>query len=98
MMALSSRMRSRSRKAQEARKRKQFVRIKRRTGGEAMAEQNYANHGRNVPLFHFFALPMLIINFFWSIYRWKVFGFPQCADNGAHSAGSPDSSRRAVAI
>src|SRR6266852_9651718 len=40
-----------------------------------MAEQNYANHGRNVPLFHFFALPMLIINFFWSIYRWKVSGF-----------------------
>ena len=40
-----------------------------------MAEQNYANHGRNVPLFHFFALPMLIINFGWSIYRWKVAGF-----------------------
>src|SRR6266852_8122022 len=40
-----------------------------------MAEQNYANHGRNVPLFHFFALPMLLINFFWSIYRWKVSGF-----------------------
>ncbi len=40
-----------------------------------MAEQNYANHGRNVPLFHFFALPMLIINFGWSIYHWKLAGF-----------------------
>jgi Family of unknown function (DUF6526) len=37
-----------------------------------MAEQNYANHSKWVPLFHFFVLPVLLINFFWSIYRWKV--------------------------
>jgi hypothetical protein len=37
-----------------------------------MAEQNYANHTKWVPLFHFFVLPVLLINFFWSIYRWKV--------------------------
>src|SRR6266567_983040 len=75
MMALSSRMRSRSRKAQEARKRKQFVRIKRRKGGKAMAEQNFSNHGRFFPPFHFFVVPVMTINFFWSIYRWKVSGF-----------------------
>jgi uncharacterized protein DUF6526 len=38
--------------------------------------QNLKNHGRFVPLYHFFALPMLIINFGWSIYRWKGAGFP----------------------
>jgi hypothetical protein len=35
-----------------------------------MAEQNFKNHGRFVPAFHFFALPMLLINVGWSIYRW----------------------------
>ncbi|MGA3177531.1 MAG: DUF6526 family protein [Candidatus Acidiferrum sp.] len=34
-----------------------------------MAEQNYANHTRLVPLFHFFILPALTLNFGWSIYR-----------------------------
>jgi hypothetical protein len=40
-----------------------------------MAEQNYANHVKWVPLFHWFVLPMLLINFFWSVYHWKVLGF-----------------------
>jgi len=40
-----------------------------------MAEQNYANHTKWVPLFHFFVLPVLLINFFWSIYRWKISSF-----------------------
>lgn len=40
-----------------------------------MTEQNYANHTKWVPLFHFFVLPMLLINFFSSIYRWRVSGF-----------------------
>ncbi len=40
-----------------------------------MVEQNYANHVRWVPLFHFFVLPVLLINFVWSIYRWKISGF-----------------------
>jgi len=38
-------------------------------------EQNVQNHGRFVPLYHFFALPMLIIHFGWSIYRWIAAGF-----------------------
>jgi hypothetical protein len=38
-------------------------------------EQNFKNHGRLVPLYHFFTLPMLLINFGWSIYRWIVAGF-----------------------
>jgi uncharacterized protein DUF6526 len=40
-----------------------------------MSEQNLKNHARFVPLYHFFALPMLIINFGWSIYRWIAGGF-----------------------
>jgi Family of unknown function (DUF6526) len=40
-----------------------------------MSEQNVKNHVRFVPLYHFFALPMLIINFGWSIYRWIATGF-----------------------
>jgi len=31
--------------------------------------QTFQNHGRIVPLFHGVAFPILIINFFWSIYR-----------------------------
>jgi Family of unknown function (DUF6526) len=34
-----------------------------------MAEQNYANHVRWVPTFHFFVMPVLILNLLWSIYR-----------------------------
>src|SRR5580658_1645154 len=30
-------------------------------------EQNYKNHVRYVPVFHFFVLPMLLINFVWSV-------------------------------
>jgi uncharacterized protein DUF6526 len=40
-----------------------------------MVEQNFSNHGRFFPPFHFFVVPVLLINFFWSIYRWKVSGF-----------------------
>lgn len=40
-----------------------------------MTEQNFKNHVRFVPLYHFFVLPMLIINFGWSIYRWKLAAF-----------------------
>lgn len=31
--------------------------------------QSYANHRRFVPPFHFFALPVLLVNAVWSIYR-----------------------------
>ena len=40
-----------------------------------MSEQNLKNHVRFVPLYHFFVLPMLIIHFGWSIYRWIAAGF-----------------------
>lgn len=40
-----------------------------------MSEQNFKNHVRFVPLYHFFALPMLVVNFGWSIYRWIAAGF-----------------------
>ena len=40
-----------------------------------MAEQNFSNHTRFFPPFHFFVLPVMLINFGWSIYRWKVSGF-----------------------
>ncbi len=40
-----------------------------------MAEQNLANHVRWVPGFHYFVMPVMALNFGWSIYRWKVAGF-----------------------
>jgi hypothetical protein len=40
-----------------------------------VSEQNVKNHVRFVPLYHFFALPTLIVNFGWSIYRWITAGF-----------------------
>jgi len=39
-----------------------------------MPEQNFANHGRVVPPFHFFAIPVFVINFGWSLYRLKTLG------------------------
>jgi hypothetical protein len=40
-----------------------------------MAEQNFANHGRFVPMFHFFVLPVLILNFGIQVYFWVKFEF-----------------------
>jgi hypothetical protein len=40
-----------------------------------MAEQNFANHVRWVPGFHYFVMPVMALNFGWSIYRWKAAGF-----------------------
>ena len=37
-----------------------------------MSEQNFANHAKYVPAFHFFVLPALSLNVGWSIYRWKT--------------------------
>src|SRR2546425_531121 len=37
-----------------------------------MAEQNFENHGKFVPAFHFFVIPVAAINFGWQIYRWKA--------------------------
>jgi hypothetical protein len=40
-----------------------------------MEEQNFANHTRRVPPFHFFVMPVFVINFFWSLYRLWQLGF-----------------------
>jgi len=38
-----------------------------------MDEQNFANHVKFVPSYHFFALPVFGINFVWSLFRlWKL--------------------------
>lgn len=34
-----------------------------------MTEQNFQNHGKIVPIFHFFAIPVFVINFVWPLYR-----------------------------
>ena len=40
-----------------------------------MAEQTFANHVRWVPSYHFFVMPVMALNFGWSIYRFKVANF-----------------------
>ncbi len=40
-----------------------------------MTEQNLKNHGRFVPLYHFFALPVLVFNFGMHLYWWIHLGF-----------------------
>jgi cell division protein FtsL len=40
-----------------------------------MAEQNFSNHVRWLPGFHFFVMPVMALNFGRSIYQWKVAGF-----------------------
>jgi hypothetical protein len=37
-----------------------------------MSEQNFANHAKYVPAFHFFVLPVLFLNIGWAISRWKT--------------------------
>jgi Family of unknown function (DUF6526) len=37
-----------------------------------MSEQNFANHAKYVPAFHFFVLPVLFLNIGSSIFRWKA--------------------------
>jgi hypothetical protein len=37
-----------------------------------MSQQNFANHAKTVPAFHFFVLPVLFLNIGWSVYRWKT--------------------------
>jgi Family of unknown function (DUF6526) len=44
------------------------------TGGRAMNEQNFANHGKVVPVFHFFAVPVFVANFIWSLFRLRQLG------------------------
>ena len=32
-------------------------------------QQSYENHAKTVPLFHYFTMPLLLINLLWSAYR-----------------------------
>lgn len=40
-----------------------------------MNEQNFRNHTKFVPAFHFFVVPVFTLNFCWSVFRWKAAGF-----------------------
>ena len=40
-----------------------------------MAEQNFANHGKFFPPFHFFVIPVLTINLIHVLYVWGKSGF-----------------------
>lgn len=40
-----------------------------------MAEQDFENHTKFVPLFHVYVLGVLALNFLWSLYHWKMLGF-----------------------
>jgi hypothetical protein len=44
-------------------------------GGTTMAEQNFANHGRFVPPFHFFVIPVLAVNLVHALFVWWRLGF-----------------------
>jgi len=38
-----------------------------------MGKQSFENHGKYVPSYHFFALPVFMVNFVWSLVRlWKL--------------------------
>src|SRR6202047_4678525 len=37
-----------------------------------MSEQNFENHAKTVPAFHFFVLPVLFLNIGWAVVRWKT--------------------------
>src|ERR1700687_724345 len=39
-----------------------------------MSEQNFENHGKFVPSYHFFAVPVFLINFLWSLYQLRQLG------------------------
>lgn len=40
-----------------------------------MTEQNFGNHAKWVPAFHFFVVPVMLLNFVRSIYIWRAAGF-----------------------
>ena len=39
-----------------------------------MTEQNLKNHGKIVPVFHLFAVPVFVANFIWSLFRLRQMG------------------------
>ena len=40
-----------------------------------MAEQSFENHTKYVSAFHFFAVPVFIVNLVWSFFRLRTLGF-----------------------
>ena len=40
-----------------------------------MTEQNFANHTKFVPAYHFFAVPVFVANFVWALFRLRTLGF-----------------------
>jgi hypothetical protein len=40
-----------------------------------MSEQNFANHGKFYPPFHFFVVPVMVLNLIWSLSRLWRLGF-----------------------
>src|SRR5260370_18362243 len=60
----------------KVRSKKQKSKTEIKNGGTTdMVEQNFANHVRWVTGFHFFVMPVMALNFGWSIYRLKVANF-----------------------
>src|SRR4029077_6661069 len=45
------------------------LRFKKACHGGSPMTQSFDNHARFVPAFHFFILPVFLLNMFWSIYR-----------------------------
>jgi hypothetical protein len=40
-----------------------------------MTEQSFANHTKFVPAYHFFAVPVFVANFVWSLFGLRTLGF-----------------------
>jgi hypothetical protein len=40
-----------------------------------MPEQDFTHHTRVVPVYHFFDIPVMVINFVWSLFRLRTLGF-----------------------
>jgi hypothetical protein len=51
-----------------------------------MTEQNFSNHAKLVPAFHFFILPVFALNFVQSIFRWVKAGYTFDASVGILTA------------
>ena len=53
-----------------------------------MTEQNFKNHGKFVPVFHFFAVPVFVVNLVWSFFRLRTLGFSFAGIFGVLLAGA----------
>jgi hypothetical protein len=57
-------------------------------GGLKMAEQNFSNHAKLVPAFHFFVVPVFALNFIQSIIHWVKIGYTFDASVGVLTAAA----------